>query len=476
MAVVGACSALVATGVGGAAGQWIALVTGCLLCIWFLRHYATHGTTPAESSSVDVSRTLDGKPARKLFSGGAFEEEESFDRFNPLTQRWEKRSTQQHPAAAAGGASAPAGLAVGGGGSVGIANEAEAFYPPPTRRKEPATGGSLAGVVAESTASNLDGPAASDVSGNDGDDSDDEFVDATTQPQWGGQQQQHGADGAAAGGGEATAHPPQPPPSYPQFSFQSKDPVVAMHGNSHQPMPFKNDLFEGRVLLMLVDKAGGDEDEHGDKPYASHFNGKQRIMEIQLQGKFLRQPRGHLWLGGEIGDKMSLGWGLKAFCGVLLGVIRKIGKGNIHHSFGDAEEKPSIVSTFYHFVDRLIVTPAGEAPPALGGDGELPEDNAARKARKKAKVVPAIDTSATYTFSVYTKYVDLLHWKVCGLPGLRPFDLHSFWGTQPLTFVCYDLPEGDDQNSQHPTADKGYFFQFEWAHDASEDELLLRAK
>lgn len=84
--------------------------------------------------------------------------------------------------------------------------------------------------------------------------------------------------------------------------------------------------------------------------------------------------------------------------------------------------------------------------------------------------------SSRYTFSVYTKYVDLLHWEVCGLPGLSNFNLHKFWGVQPLTFVCYDLPEGGDKKPQHPTEDKGYFFQFEWAHDVLKDALLQQAK
>jgi hypothetical protein len=193
--------------------------------------------------------------------------------------------------------------------------------------------------------------------------------------------------------------------------------------------------------------------------------GKNRCLELQVQGKFLRAPKGTLWMGGVIGDKMKLSWLLQAFCGALLAVIRKLSPGAVHHSFGESStEKPCIVSTWHHFVDRMVITTDGETPPVLG-DGDVKEPDADRKARKKSKVVPPINVGATYTFSIYTMYVDLLSWKVIKLPGLKPFDLHTFWGDQSLTLGMYDLP-GDVPNPKvHPDIDRNYFFQFQFLHD-----------
>ena len=51
----------------------------------------------------------------------------------------------------------------------------------------------------------------------------------------------------------------------------------------------------------------------------------------------------------------------------------------------------------------LQVTPDGTLPPPLGRD--LPESDADRKARRKAKEIPPIDLHATYSMSFHTMYV-----------------------------------------------------------------------
>ena len=55
-------------------------------------------------------------------------------------------------------------------------------------------------------------------------------------------------------------------------------------------------------------------------------------------------------------------------------------------------------------VDRLVVTPQGEAPPILGE--AFPESDADRKVRRKAAFFGegAVDTTSTVSFSFHTMF------------------------------------------------------------------------
>ena len=57
-----------------------------------------------------------------------------------------------------------------------------------------------------------------------------------------------------------------------------------------------------------------------DAHYAAHFDGKQRTMEMQVQGRFKQLPRGVLYLGGEITERLTLGLVAKSLANVLLKV------------------------------------------------------------------------------------------------------------------------------------------------------------
>ena len=57
-----------------------------------------------------------------------------------------------------------------------------------------------------------------------------------------------------------------------------------------------------------------------DTHYAAHFDGKQRTMEMQVQGRFKQLPRGVLFLGGEITERLTLGLVAKSLANVLLKV------------------------------------------------------------------------------------------------------------------------------------------------------------
>jgi len=44
-----------------------------------------------------------------------------------------------------------------------------------------------------------------------------------------------------------------------------------------------------------------------DPFYAPYFDGKRRTFEFQLQGQFKQQPKGELFMGGEVPQPMHLG-------------------------------------------------------------------------------------------------------------------------------------------------------------------------
>lgn len=53
---------------------------------------------------------------------------------------------------------------------------------------------------------------------------------------------------------------------------------------------FENEFFKGQVLFMV-------KTDPEDPRYVAHFAGKQRLFEMQIQGKFKKLPEGKRMLG-----------------------------------------------------------------------------------------------------------------------------------------------------------------------------------
>ena len=96
-------------------------------------------------------------------------------------------------------------------------------------------------------------------------------------------------------------------------------------------------------------------------------------------------------------------------------------------------------------MDRVVATPLGQTPPVLGS--EIYEDpDLLRRRRKGAKVDWNIDE--TYTFCLWSAYVDFLEWRCINLPGIRPFDLANVIGPQHLNLTLYDIEENSERHYQ----------------------------
>ena len=68
------------------------------------------------------------------------------------------------------------------------------------------------------------------------------------------------------------------------------------------PFAVDNEFFVGKVLVLIRTQKPEE-----DPLYAPFFEGKRRLIEVQMQGRFKVEPRGPIFLGGEITDEMHLG-------------------------------------------------------------------------------------------------------------------------------------------------------------------------
>eukprot|EP01033_Poteriospumella_lacustris_P008553 gene8553-6154_t len=204
--------------------------------------------------------------------------------------------------------------------------------------------------------------------------------------------------------------------------------------NATDPIPFSNDIFEGKMLLMVRSSLPMD-----DK-FSQRFDIDKNMFELQVQGRFKRIPSGYMYLGGEITKKMELGLLTRGFASSLLQFCKSF-NASIHHSYGDSQqvELPHIVGPFWSIIDRVVVTPPGELPPPfIKGFPEPPESRAARRAGNPLhSVKPPLDLDSTYSFSFKTRYVDLESWAVISVPLMKEFKLQTFWSDADLRFVAY---------------------------------------
>ena len=222
--------------------------------------------------------------------------------------------------------------------------------------------------------------------------------------------------------------------------------------NTPTAVPFETDLFVGNMMLILRP-----EDPTTD-PYWNErlFSKKKRRFVFQLQGKFKRKPRGIVYAGAEISDQMKIGLVAKGMCSILLNLVRSFNP-NVHYSFGDKtqEEKSHIVIPAWTFFERLVVTKAGDSPPAMGE--AFPESQDSINARKSSKSVGDWNIEDTYSMSYYSMYIDLPKWKIVKVPVAPEIDLRTFWNKSFLSIVLYEN-ETPSKNGRHLAKDNSYFF------------------
>jgi hypothetical protein len=190
----------------------------------------------------------------------------------------------------------------------------------------------------------------------------------------------------------------------------------------------------------------------------------KRTFEIQVQGKFKRQPIGEIFLGGATTEKMELGILNRAICNTLVNFVSAMVPG-AHFSFGDAEGKPNAefphaAGPLFATVDRLIISPPGTKPPKMGLPFE--EDIEFRKIRLKSKSIKEfpIDLEAVYSFSQNTNNIDFPLWSFVGIPMVRTLDLRTILGDCPTRLISYEVPDAmrGQIGDKHPAFALNYVF------------------
>ena len=106
--------------------------------------------------------------------------------------------------------------------------------------------------------------------------------------------------------------------------------IIDIHHNILGPnmtWPIDNDLFHGSICILLRDHPHCDYDFHGENDV---------FFEIQIQGKFKRQPQGPLYLSLELPqmEKLKVSWPVRTAMNALVAFIRSWGYRYLHMSFG----------------------------------------------------------------------------------------------------------------------------------------------
>ncbi len=238
--------------------------------------------------------------------------------------------------------------------------------------------------------------------------------------------------------------------------------------NTREAIRFDSDTCDGNMFVMLRTNPM-------DPEFAWAFERKKRRFDIHFQLTFKVDPKGVVYLGGELPRKMHLGLATDLACKGILAVVKRLAS-NLHASFGDSDENGEsshIVFPLWQAADRLILSKPGESLPPIGKGPimEKDEDRAIRlKDNKLGRNI--IRKGDTVTFSFHSAYLDLVEWKVCGL-GIRDQNLSMFWDTMPLRVVIYDV---EPSTKRHVKSAKRYYLRFElknsW-HERREDEEFV---
>ena len=254
---------------------------------------------------------------------------------------------------------------------------------------------------------------------------------------------------------------PQQPANMLLFPHPSLEPFHVINHDTDERIipnggafPIENNMWSGTVVLLIRTPNVDDPDVtiHGttdNEVTSAYFKDKQRRFEFQFQLRLKEVPQGRVFFACELEEPIKMGIIQRAFVTASMAFMKKMNN-TFHYSITGQRplengmyEKPHMAFTVEGSMDRLVVTKPGDIPPTLGG--AIYEDPESIKRRKKGGRI-GWNTQDTYTFALWSAYVDFLEWKSLNLPGIRPFLLSSVIGTQHINMVIYDIAESSDKH------------------------------
>jgi hypothetical protein len=255
-----------------------------------------------------------------------------------------------------------------------------------------------------------------------------------------------------------------------EFCVQSLNPPTAMRcSNSLEPFAFENEYCRGSYIVFHPPAEKGAADH-----YAEYFRGKKRLWELRLQLQFKRPPSADdkMYFAVELEEYVPMSRAVQKLQSALIALVQKTVADGFSSSSGDDPskstgeiERPYAAFPLWGF-DQFIVTPEGEEPPRLT-DPNFPElgqkrvNRVREYAKALAEVEQKFDSVSTYTFSTYgvSRFLDVLKWRVLGIPVLTPISFNKFAGRPPVHAVIYTLmPASQCDDKRHLQSRKQYYF------------------
>lgn len=200
--------------------------------------------------------------------------------------------------------------------------------------------------------------------------------------------------------------------------------------NPDVPTPLENDLMRGRVLLMHRPPSG---EPFPWNEYFTHLEATKKqpaMCEVHFQFELKKPPQGTIWLGGEIREPMKLSFALRATGKALLALLNRFADVPLHYSFGSHEEHAHICFPLAHA--KMCTSSSDDPWPGLGPD--LPSLS------YPSAPVSELTVGKVYTFAFSFKAINFHRWELCNIGALSGTPLRSFWKSNALHVLAYDVP------------------------------------
>lgn len=237
-----------------------------------------------------------------------------------------------------------------------------------------------------------------------------------------------------------------------------------------EPVEFEVDNFRGRFLFLHRPCSSYDNKDTGeDYPYKEHFQGRRRLWEWRMQGRFKQTP-GMLYCGIELEQYVPVTWATQATMrGILPLIQRAIQCNGLRHELGSAEDatlRPAVVGPLWAADNLLVHTDPADAPNIAATS--LPTGLNRKGARQYWEALwegrtegwDSEDKSPTFTIAVWgpSQILDLRNWVFRKMPFTwgRELKMEPFCGRQPVHAVIYEVKKYDKQSKEHRQEYKSY--------------------
>lgn len=286
-----------------------------------------------------------------------------------------------------------------------------------------------------------------------------------------------------ANGGEAASPAGPRRPSSAAVGSKSRPKAHHVPANAPRGTPFETSNFIGEAVVMHAPAgaAEGNAEDAVGYHYWRHFQGRRRLWELRIQGRFKRKPEGELFVGIMLRD-----FNYEQAVARYSQAVKRLGllfvKWKFYLSWGDrceAAKQPdaelSHLVTGLAGLDQIVVTPGGESPPPLteelcGLGIERKKLGYDKYKQEVGDVVDAINTEDTYTFCYWgpSPFIDAVQWQFRFGTVIPMAQFLEEW---PLHFVMYELDKeaAGTANSRQLESQKRYFLDFMFWSTTQED-------